>query len=547
MFHGNNSAIRNLTPKSYSFDAYNELNSQNTRDRPFWESSTIKLGNYYLNKKFENNGDLVLEFSSVCPNGAISFQPYRLTFSNYIECLRKALDERSDFITFEIPITYKTCYYNSKRCNCRNKDCSYLLKSTPSFAIAAVSFENNDIKNALSVYFGIKQQSKGGFSMKTNMKKLFGMNFEFGMSKDPNIAATFMGVAVRNSVGGNWYVFDQATHTLKNYANMKFGDFKVFLLPTNVLQLGDLTKMDGKYYYVQEVKGSYVKLLGAADGIVVQKLLTECIIPGMNFYTKVVALDPRTLFDPSSQTNMSNNVIAALCMMNWSQGKSDFSLDDINDDSFNGLGMLLLMGGNNGLSNMLGNADGGGMSLPLLMMMGSGNESDEANDVVQYMLLSQILNGSNGANTPNLFGNALSTTPAVATAVSDENTVYCPECGSEYPAGTNFCIKCGTRTELKGKMCTSCGETLPDGALFCPKCGQKVVKDTCPQCGNKLTEGANFCAACGYNLNTTVSKKVTPKKIVPKSASKKPVAKKATKATVAVPTTMKAEEIPAEE
>lgn len=535
MFHGNNSAIRNLIPKGYSFDAFNELNSQNIRDRPFWESSTIKLGNYYLNKKFENNGDLILEFSSVCPNGLISFQPYRLTFSNYIECLRKALDERSDFITFEIPITYKTCYYDSERCNSRNKDCSYLLKNTPSFSIAAVSFEINDIKNALSVYFGIKQQSKGGFSMKTNMKKLFGMNFEFGMSKDPNIAATFMGVAVRNSVDGNWYVFDQATHTLKNYANMKFGNFKVFLLPTNVLQPGDLTKMDCKYYYVQEVEGSYVKLLGAADGIVVQKLLTECIIPGMNFYTKVVALDPRTLFDPSSQTNMSNNVIAALCMMNWSQGKSDFSLDDINDDSFNGLGMLLLMGGTNGLGNMLGNADGG-MNLPLLMMMGSGNESDEANDVVQYMLLTQILNGGNGASMPNLFGNAVATTPAVVTAVPDVNTVYCPECSSEYPAGTNFCIKCGTRTEVKGKTCTSCDATLPDGALFCPNCGQKVVKDTCPQCGNKLTEGAKFCANCGHDLNATVAKKMSPKKAATKPAPKKPV-DKTTKAKVDVPDT----------
>lgn len=524
MLYDNSLAVQNLIPKGYSFDAYNELNSRNTRDRPFFESSTIKLGNYYLNKKFENNGDLILEFSSVCPNGAISFEPYKLSLNNYVELLRKALDEKSDFITFEIPITYKTCPY-STRCTSKNKDCSYLLKNCPSFAIAAVSFETSDIKNALSVYFGIEKQSKGGSTMKTNMKKLFGMNFEFGMSKDPNIAATFMGVAVRNSVGGDWYIFDQATHTLKNYANMKFGDFKVFLLPTNALQPGDLTKMDGNYYYVQEIEGSYITLLGAADGIVVRKLLTECIIPGMNFYTKVVALDPRTLFDPSSQTNMSNNVIAALCMMNWSKGKSEFSLDDIDDDSFNGLGMLLMMGGTNGLGNMFGNNGDGGMNLPLLMMMGSGNESDEANDVVQYMLLNQILNGGNAnaaltANMPNLFGTA---TPTPVATIPDANTtgnaVYCPVCGIDYPDGTNFCTKCGAHTEVKGKHCTACGTILPDGALFCPNCGQKVVKDTCPQCGKKIAEGANFCAACGHKLNE--AKKVTPKTTYAKSGTKK--------------------------
>lgn len=533
MSYDNKSAVHNLIPKSYSFDAYNELNSRNARDRPFWESYTIKLGDYYLNKKFENNGNLVLEFSSICPNGAILFKPYTLSFSNYIELLRKALDERSDFIIFEIPITYKQCPYGSTRCNSKNKACSYLLRNLPSFAIAAVSFENSDIKDALSVYFGIKQQSKGGFTMKTDMKKLFGMNFEFGMNKDPNIAATFMGVAVQNSASGDWCVFDQTTHTLKNYGNMKFGDFKVFLLPTNTLQPGDLTKMDGKYYYVQEIEDSYVKLLGAADGIVIQKLLTECIIPGMNFYTKVVALDPRTLFDPSSQTNMSNNVIAALCMMNWSKGKSDFSLDDIDDDSFNGLGMLLLMGGNNGLNNMLGNNAEGGMNLPLLMMMGSGNESDEANDVVQYMLLNQILNGNNnGMNMPNLFENANVTTPAMLSTTKSD-AVYCPKCGVEYPTGTNFCIKCGTHTEIKGKHCTKCDSILPDGAMFCPNCGQKVIKDTCPKCGAKLTEEAKFCAKCGYNLNG-IEEKTAPKKTTAKPATKKPVGK-TVKAKVDVP------------
>lgn len=515
MSYSKSSLLRKLIPKSYHFDGYNELNYPNTRDKPFFTENVVQIGDYFLTTRIDSGGNLILEYSSVCPNGIISFKPYILSFESFIELLRTALDEGSDVITFEIQTSYKYTDGNCTRCVEKNKDCSFLLKNKPSTVMAAVSFEVTDIKNALSVYFGINkpQTFKGGNTMKKN---ILGMNFEWGLSKDRNIAATLMGVAVKNPENGNWYVFDSVKHTRTNIAGMKMGDLPVYLLPTNVLNVGDLTKIDGKYFYVQAIDQNYFTLLGAADGFVRQMLPSESIIPGMTLYTKVVAFDVKTLTDPNSKENLSGNVIAALCLSQWSKGESEFSLDNINDDSFNGLGsclpVLMALNGSNGLGNMFGSADGG-LNLPLLMMMGSGNSSDEANNTIQLILLNQVLSGGNS-----MFGQLPGVTTTAPSTIS-EGEVYCPSCGATYPAGTNFCSKCGEATQVKGKVCTHCGTTLHDGAAFCHNCGQKVVNDTCPSCGAKITPDSMFCSSCGASL-----KKVAPTKTV---GGKKSPARKA--------------------
>lgn len=549
MSYGSSSAVRELVPKRYHFDAYNELNSPNSRDRPFFENGVVPIGEYFLVKELENKDTLILQYNSVCPNGRISFKPYRLTFQKYIEMLQMALKEKSDFITFDIPIEYNY-NHSCSRCSDTNEACSYLLRNHSSSEIAAVSFDPTDIKDALSVHFGITQKkhsSIGGKKMKTNnFKKMLGMNFELGVSKDTNIAATFMGVAIKNPRSGNYYVYDPATQTLKNYANMKFGDFRVFLLPDNTLQIDQLYKLDGKYYYVRGIEGNMATLVDAVEGTVIQKILSECMIPGMNFYTRVVALDPRTMFDPSSKTDMSKNVLAAICMTQWSKGESEFSLDSINDDSFNGLGMLLLMSGNNDLKN----------NLPMLLMMGAGGDSDEAGGLMQYMLLSTVMGGGTNAGA-NPFESILGLTPATPTAptvpvasVESAGVLVCPNCGEEYPAGTNYCSNCGAHTVPKGKHCTNCGTVLNDGAAFCHHCGHKVVRDTCPNCNAKITEDAKFCSACGYNLNGESLPEAPKPKTTRKTGGSKSTSKAGTraKATVKTPAPEKvAEEEKAEE
>lgn len=503
----NSSLLRKLIPISYHFDGYDELNYPNTRDKPFFSEGVTKIGDYYLTTRIDESDNLILEYSSVCLNGVISFKPYVLSFESFIELLKTSLKESCNCITFEVQANYKYSDGFCKTCSYKNKDCSSLLKTSPSSVMAAVSFEVTDIKNALSVYYGInKPQTIQGGNKMGKMKKLFGMNFELGMSKDRNIASTLMGVAVKNPENGNWYVFDSIKHTRTNISGMKMGDFPVFLLPTQTLAIGDLTKMDGKYYYVQSIEQNYITLLGAADGIVRQMLPSEYIIPGMNFYTKVVAFDTKTFIDPQSKQNVSGNIIAAMCLMQWKDGDSEFSLDKVDDNSFNGLGkflpLLMASGGTNGLGNMFSNSEGG-INLPMLMMMGSGNSSEEADDMIQMMVLSQLLGGNNIGNS--MFGSIPGVAPASTVSSDvDSNELYCPNCNTVYSSDVQFCPKCGTHTVVKGQVCSGCGATLKDGAAFCHVCGKKVLDDTCPKCGTKVTPGAKFCHSCGTSLETVV-------------------------------------------
>lgn len=501
MSYGNSSlAIRELVPKSYLFDAYGKRNFPNSRDRPFFEDGIVHLGDYLLIKRLESHNVLSLQYENVCHKGHISFKPYRLSFEKYVEMLRDALKAKSDFIYFEVPFEHPNNADICEYCRDKCKACSS-IQSEGFRNIAAVSFNSADIKNALSEYFGI-EQSRGGKTMKTNnFKKMFGMNLELGVSNDPNIAATFMGVAIKNPRTGDYHVYDPASQTLKNYANMKFGDFRVFLLPDQMLQVDQPYKLDGKYYYVRAVEGNMATLVDAVEGTVIQKILSECVIPGMNFYTRVVALDPRTMFDPNSKTDMSKNVLAAICMTQWSKGESEFSLDGIGNDSMNGLGMLLLMSGNKDMSS----------NLPMLLAMGALGNDDENGGMMQYWLLNQIMNGGGTAGGMNLFDGLTGNAPAIpnSTAKSD-NTVVCPNCAEEYPAGTNFCSNCGAHTVEKGKHCPNCGTKLADGAVFCHHCGFKVVNDTCPCCKTKVPEGAKFCSVCGANLKNS-STAATPK------------------------------------
>ena len=46
----------------------------------------------------------------------------------------------------------------------------------------------------------------------------------------------------------------------------------------------------------------------------------------------------------------------------------------------------------------------------------------------------------------------------------------CPSCGASVPAGSKFCLECGTKLGGSG-FCGQCGATLPPTGKFCPECG----------------------------------------------------------------------------
>jgi DNA-binding NtrC family response regulator len=49
--------------------------------------------------------------------------------------------------------------------------------------------------------------------------------------------------------------------------------------------------------------------------------------------------------------------------------------------------------------------------------------------------------------------------------------VLCPDCQYENPAGSKFCLRCGTRL---GQSCVHCKAHLPTDARFCNECGYVV-------------------------------------------------------------------------
>jgi len=59
--------------------------------------------------------------------------------------------------------------------------------------------------------------------------------------------------------------------------------------------------------------------------------------------------------------------------------------------------------------------------------------------------------------------------PAAATPAAAAGS-ECPQCGKELPAGSKFCLDCGTKVELELK-CIKCGVVLPPGSKFCNICG----------------------------------------------------------------------------
>ncbi len=507
------SMLRQLVPKSYHFDGYNEINCPNSRDKPFWSESTIEMGNHTLTISLKNADTLSLKFSSLCP-GKIIFEPTEIDIHTFAMLLKKALKEDSDFITFEVKVNYIYKDLVCLHCEKENHDCQHILTARPQIIMAAVSFNPSDIKIALSHYYELtNKHDNGGSLMKNNKKNLFGMNFEFGMSKDPNISSTLMGVSVRNPENGNWYVFDQASGTRKNLANMKFGEFPVILLPAQVLNWGDLVKLDGKYYYVQEAvtnkstgKIQSLRLIGAADGVIREIIPEESFIPGLNMYTKVMAFDIKSISDPNSKQGLGGNIMAAVCMMQWAKGKdgSEFSLDTINDNSFNGLGayLPLLMATNGGnLSSVFNNTDGT-PNMAMLMMLGSDNDSDE---MMQMIVLSQLLGGQNPLS--NIISPATPASPH-ASETNPANPVannICSKCGTIYTdPEVIFCSTCGGKVVSKQLTCKKCNALLKGNAAFCHKCGSKIGPTTCIKCGKTLDDSDAFCSACGASQTETV-------------------------------------------
>lgn len=79
--------------------------------------------------------------------------------------------------------------------------------------------------------------------------------------------------------------------------------------------------------------------------------------------------------------------------------------------------------------------------------------------------------------------------------------ITCPNCNSEVPENSKFCLECGTKIELLNEnevICPACGKKTKKGK-FCMECGAPLVSK-CAKCGAELPSGAKFCLECGEKL-----------------------------------------------
>lgn len=503
--------IRKLVPKSVHFDGYNLVGCKG-RDSPFFGDNVITMEDYKLTVRQIEYNKVSLEFQSVCKEGKICFLPYSLTFEDFKSKLENAVKTGSDFISFEIIPHFEADMSFCTQCPTKCKDCLGMMKDKNHLktVMAAVSFDIKAIRRAFpnvntnNTKNGgrIKMKNGGLTTTKGGKSSFMGVNFEFGRSKDPNLAMSPLGgFAVRDPNGGAWYTYDGKNH--KNLANCKM-DLPIFLVPVTSMQPGDLIKKNTEYFWIKEItpNGTF-KAIGALDGQVHEILATESLIPGLNLYTKVVSIMDTNSLNDSSGNNMAGNFLSAMLMLQWSEndGKAEFSLDDINDDSFNGMGGFLpfiLAQSRGGNISSIFSGENGQLNLPMLMTLG-GDESG----FMQMYVLSQLLSGGNGntgleALIPGL--NAQQKTPVLAKVENKSDGVICNTCGNKYSKDVKFCPFCGEKTHPVGEYCTKCGTQLMPGALFCHKCGTKIGPTTCPNCKIVVPEDAAFCPKCGKPL-----------------------------------------------
>ena len=134
-----------------------------------------------------------------------------------------------------------------------------------------------------------------------------------------------------------------------------------------------------------------------------------------------------------------------------------------------------------GIGNMTINGNGGGVAGDMLGlgigMAAAGAVSGQVGDMFKGFTIPQ------------------------ADASKPSTKIVCPNCNSEVPENSKFCLECGTKIELLAEneiICPSCGRKTNKGK-FCMECGAALVKK-CAKCGSELVPGAKFCLECGEKI-----------------------------------------------
>lgn len=121
-----------------------------------------------------------------------------------------------------------------------------------------------------------------------NKINLFGTKMELGLSKDPNLVCTMLGVAVKTD-DGNLHIYDREKKKIVNTGDVELGNLPIFLVPDTAVKVGDVIKRDdGNYCFVEKVcDGGRIETVAPKEGEVRTLVPVENLL-GWKLYTKVI-------------------------------------------------------------------------------------------------------------------------------------------------------------------------------------------------------------------------------------------------------------------
>ncbi len=253
----------------------------------------------------------------------------------------------------------------------------------------------------------IKKEDK---PMKNNNNP-FNINFEFGPNEDSNLASTLMGVAVKNS-DDSWRIYDKIKGEITDVGNLQLGNFPLFILPSMKLEVGDLIKDAGEYYYVTKVD-TQNQMVSVSTGEI-KNIVPMKNILGFNVYAKVIAIT-----DSLNLGELTGEKLAIMAMCG--QGGDNSGMNQMlpllllkdklggGDDTM-ALAIIAMCGqcgDNSGMNQMLPllllkDKLGGGddtMALAIMAMCGQGGDNSGMNQMLPFLLLKDKLGiGNNDKN-----------------------------------------------------------------------------------------------------------------------------------------------------
>ena len=296
-----------------------------------------------------------------------------------LERLRNIKDDKTKEGPFEI-IEPISCFNDYKIRSLNNQ-----LSSA--WMLSADEIDHVDIKMKIKPNKEVKKE-KGEDNMNNLAKKIFG---EIGQLKSGIAALTFNGQIAFKRENGDYVRYNTETKAIENQMDLviKGTEKMIFIMPYNVVAVGDILKYRDKFAQVVAIKenGSLIAIDFETGTEIV--ILKETNIFGIQFYMKVVSL--LNMQDPNMPGGFNPMMLMLLNKEDKENKDDDMMKAILMSQMFTGQGMNPLM---------------------MMAMINNNNESDMINTILLLQMCSGqgFMHGtpinnysSQGANTLTMF------------------------------------------------------------------------------------------------------------------------------------------------